>query len=93
MGRPEDGSGELAEVFASMAQVEQARIMARRKADLAWRDAEAVAWGPEADARDALRRLRAIVGGDDRAIALVAAVAAARARQLLGGGSTSVHGG
>ena len=75
----------LGDIFEALGQADRVRAETRRRAGMARADAEIAVFGPEADARAALRRLRALLGSDSAAVAICALAAGARVRGLLAG--------
>lgn len=73
----------LADYYQATAEANRIRSAAQRKADTTLADAERAATGPDKAARNAVRRLRDLVGGAAE-VAELCGISAAAVRELLG---------
>ncbi len=72
----------LADYYQATAEANRIRSAARRKADATLADAERAATGPDQATRDAVRRLRDLLGGTAE-VAELCGISAAAVRELL----------
>jgi len=80
--READIEAALADYYQATAEASRVRSAAQRKADATLADAERAATGPEMAARDAVRRLRDLLGGAVE-VAELCGITAAAVRELL----------
>jgi len=77
-----DVEAALADYYQATAEANRIRSAAQRKADVALADAERAATGPDKAARDAVQRLRDLLGGAAE-VAELCGINAAAVRELL----------